>query len=259
MSYAGKFSPSMPWWERVGLPARGLRSPQDFMPLVAFWNRRLIFAAIILVVAGFAIAFSSTAPSPHAQGTYLIIFIHVPAAWVSLALYVLMALWSGAGFALRRPCFAMMAQAIAPTGAMLALLALCTGSLWDRQSQRTWWDVQLAVEMTVFMLYLAIILFRAAMEDSRWSDLVAGATTLAGLACLSLIFGSWSHWPSVESFLRVSLASPGPMFRAAAGLAAVTLGLWLHATAVILLRLRCVVLERERGSDWVEGHRGEAR
>ena len=108
------------------------------------------------------------APTDVTQGdAYRIIFVHVPAAWMSMFLYVIMAIWAGIGLGLNaRPSF-MMAQAIAPTGAMFTFLALFTGSMWGKPTWGAWWvwDARLTSE-----LILSVSIYRdylVALVDRR--------------------------------------------------------------------------------------------
>src|SRR5688572_29902878 len=98
----------------------------------------------------FAIAAAVLAPVDAQQGdVYRIIFIHVPAAWLSMFLYVVMALWSAAALGFNTRLSAMLAQAIAPTGAVMTFIALWTGALWGRPTWGTYWawDARMTSEL----------------------------------------------------------------------------------------------------------------
>ena len=104
-------------------------SPQSFYPLAGkmipwFWALAVAFG-----IAGLWISFF-VAPTDAQQGEgYRIIFVHVPASWMSMFIYLIMAAWAGLGLALKTRLSGMMAQALAPTGALMALLSLWTGAL----------------------------------------------------------------------------------------------------------------------------------
>ncbi|HET7297974.1 MAG TPA: cytochrome c biogenesis protein CcsA, partial [Burkholderiales bacterium] len=92
-------------------------SPQTFFPLAGRLTRWSAAAAAVLAAAGLYIGFF-VAPTDAQQGeAYRIIFIHVPAAWMSMFIYVVMAFWAGVGLALNTRLSGMMAAALAPTGA----------------------------------------------------------------------------------------------------------------------------------------------
>src|SRR5260221_1811144 len=119
-------------------------SPQTFYPLAGKIARVCAVLAVLFAVAGLYVGLF-VAPTDAQQGeVYRIIFIHVPAAWISMFIYVVMALWAAAGLAMNTRLSAMMARALAPTGALFTFIALWTGSLWGKP---TWgpgvgWDAR---------------------------------------------------------------------------------------------------------------------
>ena len=134
-------------------------SPQTFYPLagrIAFWSGIL---AGILAAAGLYIGFG-VAPTDAQQGeVYRIIFIHVPAAWMSMFIYVVMAFWAGTGLVLHTRLSGMMASALAPTGAMFTFVALWTGAFWGRPTWGTYWvwDARITSELVLLFLYFGFI------------------------------------------------------------------------------------------------------
>ena len=130
-------------------------SPQTFFPLAGKIARVCAVLAIVLTLAGLYVGLF-VAPTDATQGeAYRIIFIHVPAAWMSMFLYVVMAFWSALGFAWHTRLSAMMARALAPTGALFTFIALWTGSLWGKPTWGTWWvwDARLTSELILLFLY----------------------------------------------------------------------------------------------------------
>src|SRR5439155_21116393 len=114
-------------------------SPANFYPLAGKMIPWFAIPAAILFVAGVYEGFF-VAPTDFQQGdAYRIIFIHVPAAWMSMFLYLVMAFWSALALGFNTRLSAMMAQALAPTGALMTLIALWTGSLWGRPTWGTYW------------------------------------------------------------------------------------------------------------------------
>ena len=125
-------SQSIIQWFRFG-------STQAFYPLAGrmipwFWA-----AAAVFGIAGLWISFF-VAPTDAQQGEgYRIIFVHVPASWMSMFIYLVMAFWAGLGLAFNFRLSGMMATALAPTGALFAFLSLWTGALWGKPMWGTWW------------------------------------------------------------------------------------------------------------------------
>src|SRR5258705_13522126 len=124
-------------------------SPQTFYPLartIAIWSG--VVAAVLTAVGLYIGLF--VAPTDATQGeAYRIIFIHVPAAWMSMLIYVVMAFWAAIGLAFNARLSGMMARALAPTGALFTFIALWTGSLWGKPTWGTYWvwDARLTSEL----------------------------------------------------------------------------------------------------------------
>ena len=124
------------------------------------------------------------APTDFQQGEgYRIIFIHVPASWMSMFIYLVMAFWAGLGLAFNTRLSGMMAQALAPTGALMAFLSLWTGALWGKPMWGAWWvwDARLTSELILFFLYIGFMALQAAIDDPRRAD-KAGAICCCWLA-----------------------------------------------------------------------------
>ena len=133
-------------------PARFHALTGRLIPL--FW-----LLAAGLAAAGLYLGFF-VAPTDATQGdAYRIIFIHVPAAWMSMLLYLVMAFWAAIGWAFQARMASMLARAIAPTGAMFTVLALWSGAFWGKPTWGAWWvwDARLTSELILLFLYLGYI------------------------------------------------------------------------------------------------------
>ena len=116
--------------------------------------------AMVALWLGFAVA-----PTDAQQGeAYRIIFIHVPAAWMSMFIYMVMAFWCAVSLTMNTRLAAMMAQALAPTGALFTFIALWTGALWGKPTWGTYWawDARMTSELILLFLYLGVIALRGA-------------------------------------------------------------------------------------------------
>ena len=114
-------------------------SPQTFFPLAGDAAPWFAVAAALFCAVGLYVGFF-VAPTDQQQGeAYRIIFIHVPAAWMSMFIYLVMAFWAGMGLVLNTRLSGMMANALAPTGALFTFVALWTGALWGKPTWGTWW------------------------------------------------------------------------------------------------------------------------
>ena len=227
-------------------------SAQAFYPLAG----RLIpwFAAAALGLSGIGLYMGFfVAPTDATQGdAYRIIFVHVPAAWMSMFLYVIMAVWAGIGLGLNaRPSF-MMAQAIAPTGALFTFLALLTGSMWGKPTWGAWWvwDARLTSELILLFQYVGIILLRASIDDLRRADRASAVLALVGVVNVPIIYFSVKWWNTLHQGASVSMTESKMATPMVAAMLIMMLGFWMYSFAVTLARMRCVILDRERQPSW---------
>jgi heme exporter protein C len=232
-------------------------SPAAFFPVARTLARWCGLAAAILLCAGLYIGFF-VAPTDAQQGeSYRIIFIHVPAAWMSMFIYVVMAFWAGAGLVFRTRLSGMMALALAPTGALFTFLALWTGSLWGKPTWGTWWvwDARLTSELILLFLYFGFMALHAATDDARRADKAAAVLALTGLVNIPVIYFSVKWWNTLHQGASISLTSAPTMAASMfTGMMLVALAFWMYSIAAASLRVRSIILERERGAAWVASY-----
>jgi heme exporter protein C len=194
------------------------------------------------------------APTDFQQGdSYRIIFVHVPAAWMSMFLYVVMAIWAGVGMGLKARLSFMMAQAIAPTGAMFTFLALLTGAMWGKPTWGAWWvwDARLTSELILLFQYAGVMLLRTSIDDLRRADRASGVLALVGVVNIPIIYFSVKWWNTLHQGASVSMtAAPKMATIMLTAMLLMTFGFWMYSIAVILTRVRCVILERESLPAW---------
>ena len=243
----------------VASPRAGLfwfAAPQTFYPLAGKMVPLFSFLAIGLGLVGLYIAFL-VAPTDATQGeSYRIIFIHVPSAWMSMFLYVVMACWSAVALGFNTRLSAMMAQAIAPSGAVMTFIALWTGAFWGRPTWGTYWawDARMTSELILLFLYLGVIALRHAIDDPRRADRACGVLTLVGVVNIPIIYFSVHWWNSLHQGATVSLTKAPKMAAIMlTGMLIMSLAAWFYAIAASLARVRVVIIERERGAAWIGG------
>jgi len=229
-------------------------SPQTFFPLAGAFAPWFAALAAALFVAGLYIGFF-VAPTDAQQGeAYRIIFIHVPAAWMSMVIYLAMAFWAGVGLAFNTRLSGMMASALAPTGALFTFVALWSGSLWGRPTWGTWWvwDARLTSELLLLFLYFGFMALQAAIDDPRRADKAGAVLALVGVINIPVIYFSVKWWNTLHQGSSISLKSAPTMAATMfTGMIVMVFACWTYAIAASLWRVRCIILERERRSDWV--------
>jgi heme exporter protein C len=141
------------------------------------------------------------APTDAQQGeAYRIIFVHVPAAWMSMVVYLAMAAWAGVGLVFNSRLSSMMACALAPTGASMTFLALWTGALWGKPTWGAWWvwDARLTSELLLLFLYIGFMSLHASIDDVRRADRAAGLLALVGVVNVPIIYFSVKWWNTLH-------------------------------------------------------------
>jgi len=230
-------------------------APANFYPLAGALIPWFGAAAAILAAIGLYIGFF-VAPTDYQQGeAYRIIFIHVPAAWMAMFTYVVMAGWCAASLIWNTRLSAMMAQALAPTGAMFAFVSLWTGAFWGRPTWGTYWvwDARLTSTLILLFLYLGYIALRAAIDDPRRADRASALLALVGVVNVPIIYFSVQWWNTLHQGASVSLtASPKMAQTMLAAMLIMVFAAWSYTIAVALARVRCLILEREAHAEWTQ-------
>jgi len=229
-------------------------SPSTFYPLAGRLAPWFFVAAALFAVAGIYVGFF-VAPTDAQQGeAYRIIFIHVASAWMSMFLYVIMAFWAGVGLAFNTRLSSMMASAVAPTGALMTFIALWTGALWGKPMWGAWWvwDARLTSELILLFLYLGFMSLQAAIDDARRADKAGAVIALVGVVNVPIIYFSVQWWNTLHQGASVSLTrSPSMAATMLVGMLLMALAFWMYSIAATLLRARCIILDRERNSEWI--------
>ena len=229
-------------------------APQSFFPLVGRMVPWFALAALLLGGAGLYLGLW-VAPTDAQQGdAYRIIFVHVPTAWMSMVVYLVMAFWAGVGLVFNSRLSSMLATALAPTGAWMTFLALWTGALWGRPTWGAWWvwDARLTSELVLLFLYIGFMALHAAIDDARRADRSAAVLALVGVVNVPIIYCSVKWWNTLHQGSSVSLSNaPSMAPPMLIGMLVMALAFWMYCIAVALVRLRTIMLERERHTAWV--------
>jgi heme exporter protein C len=222
-------------------------SPQTVYPLAGRLAPWFAVAAALLAAAGLYVGFF-VAPTDAQQGeVYRIIFIHVPAAWMSMFIYLVMAFWAALGLAFNTRLSGMMARALAPTGALFTVIALWTGSLWGRPTWGTYWvwDARLTSELVLLFLYFGFIALQAAIDDPRRADRAGALLAIVGVVNIPIIHYSVVWWNTLHQGASVSMTRGASMqSQMLAAMLLMALAFWMYSIAVGLVRVRCIMRER---------------
>jgi len=232
-----------------------MASPPHFYGLAATIIPWFAVTGIALFVYG-AIGGLFYAPPDYQQGdAFRIIYVHVPAAYLSMLAYVVMAIAAGIGLIWRIKLSHAVAASAAPLGAWFTFLALITGSIWGRPMWGTWWewgDPRLTSELIMLFLYFGYMALRAAIDDTAKADKASAILAMVGAVNIPIIHFSVEWWSSLHQGATLVRAD-GPAIETTMlyPLLAMIFGFSFLFGALLLQRVRAEVLFRERRSRWV--------
>lgn len=226
---------------RFANPARFQRLSAAILPWTAG-------ATVILLIVGLYIALIGS-PRDYQQGdTVRIMYIHVPAAWMSLFVYVNMAIAAACGLVWKHPLADLFAKAAAPVGAGFTFICLVTGSLWGAPMWGTWWvwDARLTSVLILFFLYLGYMALVNAFDDPQRGTRAGNVLLLVGIVNVPIIKFSVDWWNTLHQPASV-IRMGGPTIDGSMliPLIVMALGFTAYFITVVLLRLRAEIVQRK--------------
>lgn len=230
-------------------------SPKWFYTMSQPWSFWLGWTATLIIAVALVWGLMF-APVERLQGnSYRIIFIHVPSAFLSQAIYAAIAVLGLVGLVWKMKLAFFVAKQCIPVGASMALLALVTGAIWGKPTWGTWWewDARLTSMLVLLLLYLGLWALHNAMERPESGDRAAAILALVGVVNLPIIKFSVEWWNTLHqpATLKFTEAPPMHVSMLIPFLMAI-LGFYLASMAWVLMRTRLEILHRERKSRWVE-------
>ena len=248
-------NPVLLWFHQLG-------SPPVFDRFAARWAPVGFALGLLTMAIGLYGALFVVPPDYQQGDSFRILYIHVPAAWMSLFVYALMAFYAVLALVWRIKLCEVLAMACAPIGALFTAVTLATGSIWGKPMWGTWWDwdPRLTSELVLLFLYLGVIGLNAAIEDRRAAARAAGFLAIVGVVLLPVIRYSVTWWNSLHQGATIKLFGESTMD------ASMTWPLWVMVLATkfwfvgsLLQRARADNLERESGKDWARASAGVPR
>ena len=233
---------------------RSLFDPQGFYFFAGKTIKPLFSLAAVLAAVALYLGFF-VCPIDATQGnSYRIIFIHVSSAWMSMLIYVLMAVFSAFALATNNRMCSIFAAAMAPTGAFMCFLALFSGAVWGRPTWGAYWvwDARLTSELILLFLYLGFLALQSSIADIKRADKACALIALVGVVNVPIIYFSVRWWNTLHQ--GASITSRGSSI---ATIMLVTLLLmvaafWIYSLAATFARTRTIILEREPRETWAQ-------
>ncbi|MGH6953207.1 MAG: heme ABC transporter permease [Alphaproteobacteria bacterium] len=219
---------------RLASPSRALRAADAVLP----WSSA---AAAILIGTGLYLGLFASPPDYQQGDSVRIMYVHVPAAWMAILVYALIAAASAAAFVWKNPLGHLFGKAASPVGAAFTLVALVTGSLWGRPMWGTWWvwDARLTSVLVLFFLYLGHMALTSAFEDQARGARAAATLALVGVVNLPIIKFSVDWWSTLHQPASV-LRLGGPTIHGSmlAPLMVMAGGFLAYFVTVVIVRLK---------------------
>jgi heme exporter protein C len=236
------------WFHRFG-------SPPYFYRIAGAWLPWLSGIFGILLVAGLYGGLV-LAPPDYQQGeSYRIIFVHVPAAWMSMFIYMVMAVCGIIVLVWRMKLAEVVLISSAPIGASFTFLALVTGSLWGKPMWGTYWvwDARLTSELILLFLYLGVIGLYGAIDEKRIAGRAVAILAIVGMVNIPIIHYSVEWWNSLHQGPTVTkFDKPSIHWSMLIPLLLMALAFKVYFIISLFQRVRAEILHRERNSRWVE-------
>lgn len=235
------------WFHRLG-------SPPYIYGLAARLTPWLAWLAAALLAGGLYGGLVLAPPDYQQGDDFRIMYVHVPTAWMSLMVYTTMAVSAGVGLIWRIKVAHAAAASCAPIGASFTFVALVTGSLWGYRMWGTYWewDPRLTSELILLFLYLGYMGLRSAIEDTQRADRASAVLAVVGVVNVPIIHYSVLWWNSLHQGPSVmQLAKPTMPPSMLIPLLVMLLGFTVLFAALLLVRLRAEILNRERTASWI--------
>jgi len=229
-------------------------APQNFYRLSRRLSPWLSGAAALLLLVGLAGALWFAPPDYQQGESFRIIYVHVPSAWMSLFVYMVLAAAGITGLVWKVKVADALARASAPIGAAFTFLALASGSLWGKPMWGAWWvwDARLTSELILLFLYVGYIALQGAIEDRRMAARAGAVLAAIGLINIPIIHYSVQWWSTLHQGPTITrYDAPAIHISMLIPLLVMALGFKLYYAANVLVRMRCELLEAERNSAWV--------
>ncbi len=233
-------------------------SPQNFYYTAKKIIPWFLYPFIVLTLVGLYWGLV-VAPADYQQGeSYRIMFIHVPSAWMSMFVYLVMAIAGGIGLIWQIKLANVVAKVSAPIGATFTFIALATGAIWGKPMWGTWWvwDARLTSELILLFLYLAYMSLNNAFDNPKTASKASSVLAIVGLINLPIIHYSVNWWNTLHQGASVSsiekISQPAIHSDMLMPLMIMGIAFKLLYGALMLMRARDELLIREQNSRWVK-------
>lgn len=244
-------------WEWIKRTFHQFGSPKYFFQWSERWLFLLECSTVLLLITGLVWGLFFAPPDYQQGDSVRIIYVHVPAAIWSMGCYSAMAVFSLVYLVWRIKLAGILALSIAPVGALMAFLALATGSLWGKPMWGAYWvwDARLTSELILLFLFMGVIMLARSFNDEQKGQLPACVLALVGFINVPVVHYSVEWWQTLHQGASITrLAKPAIDLSMLWPLLVMLLGFFGYVVVVTLRRARARLLERESAASWVQIH-----
>lgn len=236
------------WFYQLASPKWFFGTAEKLLPWFA-WTTVILF----LIGLTLGLAFS---PADYQQGnTVRIMYIHVPAAYLSMMVYMIMAIAGGIGLIWRIKMAHIVSVSCASVGAIFTALALITGAVWGKPTWGTYWvwDARLTSQLVLLFLYLGFMALHSAFDDKKSADKAAAVLALVGIVNIPIIHFSVEWWNTLHQGATLSkLEKPSMDTSMLYPLLVMIFAFKFYFFTVLMHKVRAQILLREKHAKWVK-------
>lgn len=236
------------WFHRLGSPRWFYEKTSRWMPWLALATGLLLAVGVIWGL-GFA-------PIDSKQGnSYRIIYIHVPAAFLALAGYYVMAISGAVGLIWKMKLSYMVMKSAAPIGAVLTFVSLVTGAIWGKPTWGTWWvwDARITSMLILFFLYLGVIALQGAYQNREMANKSSAILSLVGTINIPIIYKSVDWWFTLHQPATLKLTGESSIDPSMAyPLLVMIAGFYCLYTWLLMHWTRLEIIQQENRTGWVK-------
>ena len=233
---------------------------KNFLALESFYffakgiQKPLLFFTLAVIAVGLYTGLF-VAPRDYQQGdAFRIIYVHVPAAWLSLFVYIYMVVAAFTALVWKLKIAEIGIRAAAPIGLCFTAIALITGSIWGKPMWGTWWvwDARLTSELILLLIYGGIIGIANSTDDHRIGSRSAAVVTLIGAINIPIIHYSVEWWATLHQGPTVSkFDNPSIELSMLIPLIIMTIGFIAYFVLILMIRMQSEIIRYERNANWI--------
>ena len=232
-------------------------SPKTYLYQVERINKFLLIISLIIYIASLIWGLFFTQPDFVQGNSYRIIYMHVPASFLSQSLYIFMAVASFIYLVWRVKLAAYLIISIAPIGALTTFIALTSGSIWGIPTWGTWWqwDARITSTLILFIMYLGLISLHSSFSNLEKADKLLSWLVIVGAINIPIIKKSVDWWSTLHQSASITLTDkplidPSMLYPLIGSM----IGFFGLIISLVLISSKYQILIREANKSWIKDY-----